>query len=96
MGIDKAKPKETKVVASQTDYLRMFYLMLRQNDVVSEDKKMTIPIKAFQTIPTDATIHGEIEDGILSVWIKESRADKRRKKKASKKILTLDKRLIIR
>jgi len=87
--------KPTVVKATQADIVRMFYLILRQNEI-TEKNPMEINTKAFKTIEPGAKICGQIEDGILSVWLSETRQQKRAKERAKKKLmLPVNKKLIL-
>ncbi len=82
------KPKQM----TKDDVLRMFYLILDQNKV-TEDNKMSVNVKALQTIPK-SKICGEIEDGVLSIWLSQTRQQKR-KKERSKELMLPDRKLIL-
>jgi len=80
--------------ATQADFIRMFYIILAQNGI-TPDKPMEIDAKALTMIPANAKICGEIEDGILKVWLPETRQQKRKKEREKSKLILPDKRLIV-
>ena len=77
----KSEPRP--VVATQSDIVRMFYLILEQNEI-TEDNPMEVNVKALQK-PMTAKISGKIEDGICSVWLTESRQQKRKREREETK-----------
>lgn len=77
----KQEPKKM----TKDDVLRMFYLILDQNDC-TEDNKMSVNVKAFRTIPK-SKICGEIEDGVISIWLSQTRQQKRKKERGEKLML---------
>lgn len=85
----ETKPKA--VPATMEDVVRMFYLILDQNKI-TENNPMEINIKAFRTIPKSKII-GEIKDGIMSVWLSQTRQQKRKKERT--KLMLPDRKLIL-
>lgn len=89
------QPEEKKPVPkkmTKDDVLRMFYLILDQNNV-TEDNKMSVNIKAFKTIPK-SKICGEIEDGVISIWLSQTRQQKRKKERSEKLMLPVSKLIL--
>ena len=78
------KPEPKVVKATQGDFLRMFYLLLKQNKI-TPDNPMEIDVRAFKTIPPAAKMCGKIEDGILSIWLPETRQQKRKREREESK-----------
>ncbi len=70
---------------TKDDVLRMFYLILDQNNC-TEDNKMSVNVKAFKTIPK-SKICGEMKDGVLSIWLSQTRQQKRKKERSEKLML---------
>lgn len=82
------KPEEKKPkpqAMTKDDVLRMFYLILDQNDC-DEDNPMSVNVKAFRTIPK-SKICGKLEDGVLSIWLSQTRQQKRKKERGNKLML---------
>ena len=89
------KPEDPKPKVQQMtkdDVLRMFYLVLDQNNC-TEDNKMSVNVKAFKTIPK-SKICGEIENGVLSIWLSQSRQQKRKKERSAKLMLPVSKLIL--
>ena len=84
--------KQAPQKMTQADVVRMFYLILDQNDC-DEDNKMSVNVKALKTIPK-SKICGEIIDGVLSIWLSQTRQQKR-KKERGKKLMLPDSKLIL-
>ena len=85
------KPTTEVGQASPTDIMWMFYIILKQNNITI-DRPMEINVKAFKTIQPGAKICGKVEDGMLSVWLPETRQMKRKK---ARKLILPDKKLIL-
>ncbi len=88
---EEKKPEPQKM--TKDDVLRMFYLILDQNDV-TEDNKMSVNVKAFKTIPK-SKICGEIEDGVMSIWLSRTRQQKRKKERGNTKLMLPESKLIL-
>lgn len=92
--VDQVKQPEPKPKQmTKDDVLRMFYLILDQNGV-DEDNKMSVNVKAFKTIPK-SKICGEIEDGVISIWLSQTRQQKRKKERGEKKLMLPVSKLIL-
>lgn len=86
------QPKTKHVKMTKDDVLRMFYLILDQNKV-TEDNPMSVNVKAFKTIPK-SKICGEIEDGVMSIWLSQTRQQKRKKERGEKLMLLVSKLIL--
>ncbi len=85
---EEQKPKQM----TKDDVLRMFYLVLDQNNV-TEDNPMSVNVKAFRTIPK-SKICGKMEDGVLSIWLSQTRQQKRKKERGNKLMLPVSKLIL--
>ncbi len=91
--VDQVKQPDPKPeTMTKDDVLRMFYLILDQNGV-DEDNPMSVNVKAFKTIPK-SKICGEIEDGVLSIWLSQTRQQKRKKERSEKLMLPVSKLIL--
>lgn len=91
--VEQVKQPDPKPQAmTKDDVLRMFYLILDQNGV-DEDNKMSVNVKALKTIPK-SKICGEIEDGVISIWLSQTRQQKRKKERSEKLMLPVSKLIL--
>lgn len=91
--VSKTEGKKPQPKAmTKDDVIRMFYLLLDQNNC-DEDNKMSVNLKAFKTIPK-SKICGEIEDGVISIWLSQTRQQKRKKERSKKLMLPVSKLIL--
>lgn len=72
--------KEGSAEVTLTDVYAMFYLLIKQNQMVHPGSKMSFDLKAFKNLPKKVAVNFLREEGRLYAWIPEKPSDRKKSK----------------
>ena len=83
MSKDKFEVEEGSAPISQEDIIKMFFILIRQNQEVNNGATMSFPLEIFKTLPKKLELSFEKKDGRLFVSVPFEEGRKKRKKRST-------------
>lgn len=77
----KLELEEGSAKVTLQDVFKMFYILLRQSQLLKPSSKMSFPLGAFKNLPKNLKVNFQQKNGRLFVWIPEKPKDRKKKSK---------------